>query len=121
MVYFAEVRHPLENAGARFLQTLRDRDHFLVGGADCRRQIAVAGTMGDRARGGKANGARLDRVADDRAHFGDFGVGGRFPLRAALAHDIDTDRAMRHLHRHIDIVWQVLDGIQIIGKALPLP
>jgi len=121
MVDVAEIRHPLQHARARFLQAFGNRHQFLVGGANGRREIPVAGAVRDGARGREADGACLDGLAHDGAHLGDFGVRRLLALRTALAHDVDAHGAMRHLHGDVDVVRALLDGVHVVAEAFPFP
>ena len=46
---------------------------------------------------------------------------GRLAIDAALAHNIDAQRMMRHLRRDIDRARQAVEGVEVLRKTLPIP
>ena len=49
-------------------------------------------------------------------------VGGRRLVpRAAVAHDVGADGAVRHVRRDVDRARQLLERVEVLGEALPLP
>ena len=47
--------------------------------------------------------------------------GRRLVARAALAHDVGAHGAVRHVGRDVDGARQLLERVEILGKALPVP
>ena len=76
-------------------------------------------SLGARRR--EAERARLDGLLHDAGHRGDVVVGGRLVAGAALAHRVAAHRAVRDLRAEIDGERPLLDGVEVLGEALPLP
>ena len=77
--------------------------------------------MGEGARGREAERAGLHALLDDRRHLLDvFGVGFLI-LRAAVAHHIGADRAVRDLRADVDGHRQGLEEVEVFGEGLPAP
>ena len=69
----------------------------------------------------KPERAGLDRRGRDATHRDDLVGGRRIAVRAALAHDVEPHRAVRHLGRDVDVVRVTLDRVEVVGEALPVP
>ena len=72
------------------------------------------------ARGGHAQRAGLDRFCHEGAHSRQIVRRRRLEVRAALAHDIDAQRAVRQLCGEIDIAVALFESIEIVGKGFPV-
>ena len=48
-------------------------------------------------------------------------LGRRLAVGAALAHDIDAHRRVRHLRRHVDVVAAGAERVEKFGECLPVP
>jgi hypothetical protein len=116
-----QVRRDLEHAAAELAEDAPDADHLVGGGERAGHALAVDGAVEERPRAREAERARGDAVADDRGHRGD--VVGRRGLvpRAALAHHVRADGAVRDLRADVEHAWQALDRVEVLGKALPVP
>ena len=76
-----------------------DADQLVGLGGERRRGLARAGAVVERARRGEAERAGLDRLrAASRAIAAMSSGGRRLAPRAALAHHVQPQRAVRHLH-----------------------
>src|SRR5207247_10704366 len=77
--------------------------------------------VGDRAGRREAKGPGLDALAHDGGHGFDVGVGGGLVLGAALAHYERPYGAVGHLGTHVDHAALRVDGVEVLGEALPAP
>ena len=84
-------------------------------------RLAVDGAVQHGARGGEAERARAKPFLDDVGHGGDVVPGRVLVRRAALAHRIGADRAMRHLCADVERMWHGFQRIQIFREGLPAP
>ena len=69
----------------------------------------------------KPSAPGLDRLLDDSGHRGDVVGGGRLVAGAALAHRVGAHRAVRDLAADVDGERPLLDGVEVLGVALPAP
>ena len=84
-------------------------------------QFAGIGLVRIGARGGEAERAGAHRLLGQAAHLGDVLGRRRLAVDAALAHDIDAQRMMRHLRRDIDRARHAVERVEVFRKALPFP
>ena len=70
---------------------------------------------------GEAEGAGLDALAGEFGHQRDVVGGGVLVVRAALAHHVQPQRAVRHLGADVDVVRPLVDGVEELGERLPVP
>ena len=69
----------------------------------------------------KPSAPALMRIAHQRRHLRDV-VGSRgLVVRAALAHHVGAQRAVRHLRADVERARHLLDRVQVLGKAFPAP
>ena len=73
------------------------------------------------ARGGEAERAGLDALADQRRHLGDLVGVGHVVGVAALAQHIGAHRGVRHLGADVDGARLGFQRVEVFGEALPLP
>ena len=121
MVDFFEVRNPLQHACTGVFEAQCDGAHFSVRRADCGRQVAIRCAMNHRACRRKAERTGFDRITHEDAHFGNFSIGCRFALRAAITHHIDAQRAVRNLRGHVNVARAGFQYVEIIAEAFPIP
>ena len=73
------------------------------------------------ARRREAHGAGTQRLLGEARHLLDFAlVRCLFVLGAAFAHDIEAQRAVRQLRRHVDRAAHRFEGIEILREGLPV-
>ena len=115
-----EVRDRLHHAMPASAQ--RRRNALQLGMAGFRRRGGVArfATVVVGAPGRKSRRARIQRLPQERPHLRDVVVVGWLAEQAALAHDIDPQRVVRHLGHKVDGVRELVDRRHVFGKALPV-
>jgi hypothetical protein len=74
-----------------------------------------------RASRRKTDGSSRDGLAKLCAHRRDVVFTCGQPLDAALPHDVDAQGIVRHLQRKVDAMRLRIEGIHVLGKALPVP
>ena len=78
--------------------------------------------MGVGARGREAERAGLHRLGGQGSHAGNLRLGRALHMvAAAIAHDIGAQRGVGHVRAEIDGIFTLAQGIEIIGKTLPIP
>jgi hypothetical protein len=98
-----------------------DAEELVLGGEGAGHRLSVDGPVHDRARGREAQRACLHALAHELRHALD--VLGRCGLiaRAALAHGVGANRAVRHLRSHVEPQRAAVERVEKLRKALPLP
>jgi hypothetical protein len=89
-------------------------------GEPARHRPAVGGLVARRARGGEADGARADRVAQLTLHRLEIVFVGRL-LEGALAHHIRAQRRMADVPGVIDALGQGFQAVEEFRERRPLP
>ena len=121
LVHILEIGDELQHAFARRADGARNAVQLVLFGFQRRRVRAVAVLVLHRARGGKAERARLDGLGGKLRHRLYVVRHGGFELRRPLAHHIGAQRRMRHLQSDIERQRRGFHGIHIVGKAFPVP
>ena len=114
-------RGELEHACAQLAEHGADAEELVLGGERARHGLAVDGPVGQRARGREAEGTRLDALADEGSHGLDVVLGRRLVLGSPLAHDERPHGAVGDLGADVDRPRLHLDGVEVLGEALPAP
>ena len=122
LVPFAlQVRRHFEHAISDPAHCPSDAEKLFLGRGRAGHEHAVDRFVEDRARGRKAESPCAQAFLDDPGHLRDIGFGRRLVRRAAFAHHIGADGAVRDVCSHIDRARQFLERIEIFGKSLPVP
>jgi hypothetical protein len=121
-VEVVEVGHGLEHAHADGADGAGDAQQLVGAGGEARGHAAVGGLVGDGARGREPEGAGLDALGGEAAHPVDL-VPGRHGgvVRAAVAHHVAAQRAVRHLGGDVDGLGSAVQGVEVLGEGLPVP
>lgn len=115
------VFHDLEHAFAPRAHFIGKAEQFRLPRFQRGDRLTVARPVEQRARSTDADGAMLQRFAIERAHPRDILRRGRFAVRPALAHDIDTQRGMGDIAGHIHVEAAAGKEIEIFGIGFPCP
>ncbi len=115
------LRGHLEHRTAAGGHRPAEAEQFVFGGVGAGHRLAVDGAVPLGARRREAERAGLDGLLDDSGHRRDVVGGGLFVAGAALAHRVAAHRAVRDLRADIDGERPLLDGVEVLGEALPLP
>ena len=114
-------RRQLEDPGAELAEGGADAEQLVLGGEGSRDGLAVDGQVGDRPRGGEAEGPGGDGVLHDGLHRLDVLGGGRLVAGAPLAHDVGAHRAVGDLGADVDGPAPAVEGVEVLGEGLPVP
>ena len=113
----AEVGIDLQHAAAGALHAGGDAQKLGLAGAERGREAAVLGLVLGGARGGEAQGAGAQRLLGEARHLLDLALVRHLGMvGAALAHDVEAQRAVRQLGRHIDRAAHRVERVEIVGK-----
>ena len=110
----------LEDTGVELAHHADQPAHLVPRGQAAGHRPAVGRLVNRRARGGEADGARLDGLAQLALHQPDVVLARRL-LERALAHDVAAERAVADVARVVDALGQGLDGIEELGEGRPRP
>jgi endonuclease/exonuclease/phosphatase family metal-dependent hydrolase len=116
-----EVRHELQHALPRSPECPGDAQELVLRRRERRRRLTLTGAMVEGARRGESQRAGLDGFPSEVRHGVDLGGRGRVPIGAALAHDVDAQRAVRHLGSEIDVVRPRFERVEELREGLPIP
>ena len=112
--------HRLEDALASGLQGLADGQQFGLLGEGAGDGLAEHRPMANGARGGKAQGTRLEAVLHDAAHGRKVLGGGVLMAQRPLAHHVVAHRTVRHLGAHIQGVGAAGKIVDVLRETLPV-
>jgi hypothetical protein len=121
LVLVFEVGDDLQPAGAGGAHGMGDGGEFGGLGVQGGDVLAVQRAVIERARRGKPECAGADALLGQFGHALAIRLGRRFAVGAALAHDIDAQRGMRHLGGDVRVVAARIERVEEIGKAVPVP
>ena len=114
-------RGQLEDTAPAVSQPAAQTEQLVFGRERSRHRFAVHRLVGQRARGRHAQRSGGHRVGHDALHAGDLvGVGGLI-AGTPLPHHVGPDRAVGHLGAHVDGPAAVVEGVEVIAEALPVP
>ena len=116
-----ELADDLEDAAAALAHAARDRFQLGVAGEGAGSGDAGLGAMDHGAVGREAQRAGLDGLAHEAGHVRQFFVVGLDVVRAALAHHVAAQRAVRDLRRDVHHARLAVDGVEVLREGLPLP
>ena len=116
-----ELADDLEDAAAALAHATGDGLQFRVAGEGAGGGDAGLGAMHHGAVGGEAQGAGLNGLPHEAGHVGEFLVVGLDVVRAAGAHHVAAQRAVRDLRGDVHHPRLAVDGVQVLGEGLPLP
>ncbi len=111
----------LEHATATIGERPPECEQFLPFGEGARHGLAVLGQVGQRPRGGEAEGAGLDRLAHMLGHLGRILGGRRFVAGAGVAHHVAPHRPVGDLGADVHRPAAGLEHVEELGEALPAP
>ena len=98
----AEVGVDLDHAAARPLHRGGEAEQLRLARRQAGREAAVLGLVLDRARGGEAERAGVERLLQQIAHARDLVVGRHGAVvGSALAHHVEAQRGVRHLRADV--------------------
>ena len=120
VVEVAHVARHREDPVPRLAERLAD-SHQLVGrrgGAGG--ELTVLGPVQDGARGRRADGAGVHRLAHDRGHLGDL-LGARNVVGTALTQDEGPQRAVRDEAGHVEHPVGPFHLVEVLPEGLPVP
>ena len=116
-----EIGIDLQHAAAGAFHAGGDAQKLGFAGAERGREAAVARLVLGGARRREAHRARAQRLLGEARHLLDLALVRHFGvLGAALAHDVEAQRAVRQLGRDIDGPAHRVQRIEIVGEGLPV-
>ena len=119
--FVLEIAVHAEGAGSGRTQAPADAAKLVDLGEAAGHHLARHRLVRVGPRGGKAEGAGMHRLLGQPAHLGDVVGARRLAADRAVAHHIDAQRVVWNLCRYIDRARHPLEGVEEIGKALPIP
>ena len=120
-VLAVEVIEDLDHALAYPAHRLAQRIELAGGDLPGIGGIAVRVAVADRIGGSEAERAVIQSLTQQRLHLGDIVRRGRLAPHRALAHHIEPERIVRHLHADIHRAGDAVDGVDILAHCLPFP
>ncbi len=116
-----EVGDALQHALAGGADRPRDADQLVGFGRERGCELTLARAVVERARRGEPERAGFDALTRDPRHRLDVVGRGDFPAGAALPHHVEPQRAVRHLHRDVDVEGPPVERVHELGERLPVP
>ena len=113
-------RH-LEDGPATRGHRSSETEEFRLGGVGAGHRLAIDRTVALCPRSRETKRPSFDRLLNDSGHHGDVVVGGILVAGAALTHRIAAHRTVGDLRAVIYCEAALLDGVQVLREALPLP
>ena len=115
-------RRQLEDPGPELAQGPADPEQLVLGGEGPGHGFAVDGPVGDGARGRHTEGPGGHRLRARSLAMAAMSRAVAGSLRAPRSpHDVGPDRAVGHLGADVDRPAAPVQGVEILGKGLPLP
>ena len=109
-----------KHAGVKFAHHANQLADFIPRREAARDRLVVGSLMVARARRGKADRARADRIAHLALHR--FEVVRRGLLRERpLAHHVSAQRGMAHVGGVVDALGRAVDRVEVLREGLPRP
>ncbi len=110
----------LEDARVQLAHDADEAPHLVPGGRAARHGPAVGRLVGRRARGGEADGAGAQGVAQLALHRLEVVLGGRL-IEGALAHHVGAQGGVADVAGVVDALGQRLEGVEELRVGGPLP
>ena len=121
LVRLLEIGNELQHAFLRLAHGAGNAVKLHGFGLQRRRGAALHILVLHRARGGKAERARVQRLDHDLRHLGGLRFARGLERGRAIAHHIGAHGGMRNLQAHIERERRGFHRIHIFGEALPVP
>ena len=116
-----EVGIDLQHAAARALHAGGDAQKLGLAGAERGREAAVLGLVLGGARGREAHRAGAQGLLGEARHLLDLALARHLGMvGAAIAHDVEAQRAVRQLGRDIDGPAHRRQRVEIVGEGFPV-
>jgi len=112
VAFGCEIARDFEDSVAHLAQHATDAEYLVVFGVRARH---------DLAGGREAEGAGLEALLHELRHLLDVFGGGLLVLRPSLAHHVRADRTVGDLGGDVDGAGHLLQRVEILGEALPVP